>query len=282
MGAFSVASVLGVPLGLELARRGGWRLPFFAVAGLGLLVTVAATALMPPMTRHLATRATPVRFGFADLGARGAGTRAVRLALAAVGSSFLASFALVPNLSAYLQLNWRFPRAQLGYLYLAGGTVTFFSMRAAGWLVDRHGSPRVAAGATALYVAVLLALGFAVGAVPVPALFVGFMLANSTRNVAAGALTTRVPAPEERARYMSAQSATQHLAASAGAVVSSQLLRLHPDGSLAGMGVVAALAAALALLLPALLLPLQRAVGAATASPQGRPRGSTVPEPDAL
>ena len=36
MSAFSVASVLGVPAGLELARIGGWRLPFFAVAGIGL------------------------------------------------------------------------------------------------------------------------------------------------------------------------------------------------------------------------------------------------------
>src|SRR5690606_8917324 len=33
MGAFSAASVLGVPAGLELARLGGWRLPFFVVAG---------------------------------------------------------------------------------------------------------------------------------------------------------------------------------------------------------------------------------------------------------
>ncbi len=35
MGAFAVASVLGVPAGLELARLGGWRLPFIAVAALG-------------------------------------------------------------------------------------------------------------------------------------------------------------------------------------------------------------------------------------------------------
>lgn len=34
MGAFSIASVLGVPAGLELARHFGWSAPFFAVAGL--------------------------------------------------------------------------------------------------------------------------------------------------------------------------------------------------------------------------------------------------------
>src|SRR5438552_4056436 len=47
MGAFSAASVLGVPAGLELARHGSWRTPFFAVAGLGLLVVGCAIFFMP-------------------------------------------------------------------------------------------------------------------------------------------------------------------------------------------------------------------------------------------
>src|SRR2546425_576269 len=52
MGSFSIAAVLGVPTGLELALWGGWRLPFFSVAGLGLLLLPAAIALLPPLTRH--------------------------------------------------------------------------------------------------------------------------------------------------------------------------------------------------------------------------------------
>src|SRR5512145_2693268 len=53
MGSFTVASVLGVPAGLELARLGGWRAPFFAVAALGLVISGAAIALMPPLRAHL-------------------------------------------------------------------------------------------------------------------------------------------------------------------------------------------------------------------------------------
>ena len=55
MGAFSVASVLGVPLGLRLARLGGWRLPFLAVAALGVVVGVlGAAARCRRMRGHIA------------------------------------------------------------------------------------------------------------------------------------------------------------------------------------------------------------------------------------
>src|SRR2546423_1646114 len=49
MAAFSVASVLGVPAGLELARHFGWRAPFFAVGGLGALIAISAVFFLPPL-----------------------------------------------------------------------------------------------------------------------------------------------------------------------------------------------------------------------------------------
>ncbi len=53
MGAFSVASVLGVPLSLQLSVWGGWRLPFLVVGGLGLGVTAAVAASLPSLRAHL-------------------------------------------------------------------------------------------------------------------------------------------------------------------------------------------------------------------------------------
>ena len=47
MGAFSVASVIGVPLSLQLSVWGGWRLPFLVVGGLGLVVTASVAASLP-------------------------------------------------------------------------------------------------------------------------------------------------------------------------------------------------------------------------------------------
>ena len=53
MGAFAVAAVVGVPVGLELARLGGWQLPFFVISSLGVVVAFGVAAVMPPMRGHL-------------------------------------------------------------------------------------------------------------------------------------------------------------------------------------------------------------------------------------
>ena len=53
MSAFSVASVVGVPLGLYAAQLGSWRTPFFALAVIGLGVTGFAARALPPLRRHL-------------------------------------------------------------------------------------------------------------------------------------------------------------------------------------------------------------------------------------
>ena len=268
MGAFSVAAVLGVPLGLELARWGGWKLPFFAVATLGLAVGVGVYLLLPPLRGHLdPTRAAPARLPRLR--------PVVLLSLAATASTMATSFALVPNLAAWLQFNAGWPRERLGLLWMAGGAVTFFSMRVAGRLVDRFGSPRVAAGATALFLCVL-GLGFLPDRplLPVVLLFVGFMVGNSSRNVSMSTLATKVPAPDERARFLSVQSGVQHLASALGATLSTQLLSEEPSGRLVGVPRVAAFSMTLALALPLLLRMVEVRVaraGPAPPMPSSRP-----------
>jgi predicted MFS family arabinose efflux permease len=243
MSAFSVASVLGVPAGLELARIGGWRLPFFAVAGLGLALAGSSLALMPPMRGHLEHAGAPAPLPILR-------RPLVLLSLSGSATAFMASFAIIPNIAAHLQLNLGYPRARLGLLYMVGGAVTFGTMRLAGRLVDRTGAPRVAAGATALLVSVL-AIGFAFppAGLPILPVFVAFMVANSTRNVSMSTLSTQVPEAAERGRFMSAQSAVQHLAAAAGAALSSRIL-WESDGRLLGMNRLVAFSGTLSLALP--------------------------------
>jgi predicted MFS family arabinose efflux permease len=197
----------------------------------------------------------------------------VVLALLATAALMAAQFALVPNIAAYWQFNLAYPRERLGLLFVFGGLVSFATMRIAGRLADRAGAAPTAAAGTALYVVVLLA-GFIFPGRQPPALilFVGFMAASSFRMVPMQALASRVPAPDERARFMSAQSVVQHLASATGAFVASKMLWQLPGGRLGGMVGVASAAAVLASVVPGLLWLLElrvrrreRAVDAAAA-----------------
>lgn len=273
MGAFSAASVFGVPLGLELARLGGWQLPFFAVAGMGLVVIGLAIWMMPPLTGHLGARAVRSSGVLALLG-----NRTALLSLAASGCLMLGHFALIPNLSAYFQFNRGYPRGQLGFLYLVGGALNFLTMRLAGRTADRIGAARTAALGTAAYVGTLC-FGFIVPLlfVPVLALFVTFMVTSSFRFVAVQSLTTRVPDPRERAGFLSVQSCVQHLASALGAMFASQVLSSQPDGALVGMDVVAVFGALFAACVPLLMhwveprVRLREAARAAQAAPSSAP-----------
>lgn len=255
MGAFSAASVLGVPVGLELAAHGGWRLPFFAVAGTGLVLVPLAYALLPPLRGHLQGG-----------GARPAVLPMLRrpVVVASVTMMFLAmgaAFAVIPNISAYLQMNLGFPRDQLSLLYMIGGTVSFFGMRVAGRVVDRFGILAVGGVATALLVLVTAAgFGMSPPLLPATATFVGFMLAMSARNVANQTLATRVPGPQERAAFMSLQNAITHFGSSAGAMASAQVLTATATGALVGMHVVAYGSAAMVVVVFALMVVVVRAV----------------------
>jgi predicted MFS family arabinose efflux permease len=253
MGAFAVASVLGVPAGLELARVGGWRLPFIAVAGLGMLLTAGATWWLPPLRLHL--QGEPARTSLASLLRR----RPVQLSYTMTAVVMAAGFIVIPNLSAYVQFNNGYPRARLGLLWMAGGAVSFFGLRVIGALVDRFGSTRVGtAGSIALLVIHWTWFVDPPAWLPVMPIFVAYMLSNSLRNVPYNTLASRVPAPAERARFMSIQSAVQHTASACGAFLSARMLRELPDGRLHGMGRVALVSMALTALIPLMMWSLER------------------------
>ena len=267
MGAFSVASVVGVPLSLQLSVWGGWQLPFLVVGGLGLVVTAAVAASLPSLRAHLARRSEAAAPGpplFRPL---------VLTSFAMTAVTMAGGFLVIPNLSAYVQTNLGLPRNQLQWVYGIGGLVSFVTLRVVGRLVDRFGSFRVGTVAS-----VILALAFEIMFVHPPrggpmvamVMSISLFFALSSRNVSYNTLATRVPEPAERARFMSFQSAVQHLASALGASVSAQVLFVQPDGSLGNVPMLGRMAIALTLALPVLLYLVERGV-----------RGK-APPPDAL
>ena len=275
MAAFSVASVVGVPLGLYAAELGDWRTPFFALAVLGLGVTGYAWRALPPLRGHLlGTRGPATRTR--DLLAR----RDVRLTLGAAAAMTFSVFMIVPYIRSFLQNNHGVADEQIKFLYLVGGIASFAVVRVTGPTVDRIGSTPVAALGTAL-VAGTMAIGFlpAAPVLPVMLVFSLFMCTASLRGVPLSALASKLPAAHERAQYMSLQSAVQHLASSAGAVVAAQIVVSAPDHHLIHIDIVVGLSAAVALAMPLLMWPVERRVRArlAAAAPAELPRAQATP-----
>jgi predicted MFS family arabinose efflux permease len=241
MGAFSAASVLGVPLGLELARLSTWHTPFVAVAGFGAVVTVGARLLLPRLDGHLreGQRAPPI--SRARLG-RLLTRPEVVFAYVIVASTNFSSFLFIPNISALLQQNFGFPREDLGALYLVGGAISFFTMRGAGALVDRFGSARLMAVGVVAFSLIVGSIGiYETAILPITVVFALFMVFQSTRNVSQQTMTSKVPNAEERGGFQSISSAVQHGASATGAVVSSAMLH-ESAGRLEGMPVLAVVA----------------------------------------
>jgi predicted MFS family arabinose efflux permease len=200
MGAFSVASVVGVPLGLYLASHFSWHLPFIVLGVLSLAIWAVIYFVMPDMRGHIGPR--PIPFG----------ERA-----AAVFGLFRSSsvrFALL--LTALMML-----------------AVTLFTSPLAGRLSDRYGKVPVFTLFTLATLPVMLVLTRLTPA-PLPqVLFLAALLfAVSGRFVPATALATSVVPPQQRGSFMSLNSSVQQLAAGTAAYLAGLIVVKTAGGSL--------------------------------------------------
>jgi len=190
MGAFSVATVVGVPAGLWMAQAGG-----------GGCHSWPCRRSASSWQREPSSSCRPCAATWCTPGRR---RRAAT-----------PSFASRPPCSASAPPPRPWPRPSRSsptwppsssstpgspgaarFLYMVGGALSFAVLRVVGHAIDRFGAPRVAAVGTAVMLA-NLALDFvpAEPMLPAWALFVLFILANSFRNPALSTLASRVPGP---------------------------------------------------------------------------------------
>ena len=53
MGAFSIAAIAGVPLGVKLAEKYGWASPFYVVSMSAFIVVLLIVSLLPKLVTHI-------------------------------------------------------------------------------------------------------------------------------------------------------------------------------------------------------------------------------------
>ena len=131
MSSFSLATVIGVPIGLYIASQFGWHWTFTSLAGMSALILLVASRIVPSIHGHLA-KAT-VRNPVQTLKVMLLNKNYMRV-YAFMIMLMLAGFTVFPFISPYLVYNVGLQEGELTYVYALGGFCTFFSSRFIGRL----------------------------------------------------------------------------------------------------------------------------------------------------
>jgi predicted MFS family arabinose efflux permease len=238
MSAFSIAQVAGVPLGLYLADKLGWHVPFLSLAALSGIIWIFAAVRLPKVRAHVETSRgeTPVR-RFMGILANANHLRA--LALMAVIT--LGGFIIIPDLANYLVSNVRLTNGELRWVYLIGGATTLFTMNGVGRLADRFGQMRIF---TIMIISSVIAAFLITHLSIVPAIVAitsstFFMVSMTGRFVPAMAIITSSVEPEYRGGFMSINSAVSQLSAAIAAYMAGWFIHDGSNHQLVGFGNVA-------------------------------------------
>ena len=233
MMAFSLASVLGVPLGLTAADHLalGWRAPFLLLGAFSLLLLALVAIALPHV--HRAPRAAGESL-MTSLAAVFAVPRHW-IAFGFTAALMFSGFVIITYLSPTLVGNAGLENHQLKYIYMTGGLCTFVSMPLIGRLSDRFGLFRVFTIVALLsmpFMWIITHLGYAPSLWHILPLTTLFMITVSGRVAPGFTLITGAAEPRHRGGFLSVNTAVQQITCGLAALVAGHILISTPNGGL--------------------------------------------------
>ncbi len=246
MASFSIASVIGIPIGLQLAHLYSWRAPFMFIVLLSLPV-LAMLFRLPKMVGHLEAY---VPISPTGLIARTVADSQQVVALFFSGIITISAFSVIPFLTPFFVGNLKFPEAWLGYIYLVGGVLTFFASRQIGIWSDRYGKRKVFVIVALLSLVPIFMVTHIVSASIWMVFVISslFMMLVSGRFVPVVALLTSCVPASQRGSFMAFNSCVQQLSAGVAALISGYILQTTETGALLHFGWLGVLSMVLTLL----------------------------------
>jgi predicted MFS family arabinose efflux permease len=256
MAAFSVASVLGVPMGLFLASLSDWHMPFYILTVLSVLSLGMIIRYIPNITDHLKNdlvRPNPMVV-IRRVTGNSNQMRAITLSVMIMFGQFM----IIPFLSAYTVANIGFTEMQLTYVYMAGGAFTIFTSPWVGKLSDRYGKLRIFTIFMVLNV-IPIAVITNLGVTPIPFVLMistMFFVTSNGRYVPAAAIITGTARPENRGSFLGFNSAIQQIATGFASLIAGIIIGENAAGELTNYNVVGYIAIVFSLL----CIPIARRV----------------------
>ncbi len=212
MTAFSMASVLGVPISLYMANHLSWHAPFFLIVGLGFFILPAVMRYVPSMTGHLQntpTKKIAIWQTFKNIFS----VRTQRAGLLLNAGLMLGHFCIIPFINPYMEFNVGISKDHAALIYMVGGALTLVSAMIWGRLADKFGKLNIFIVCAVLS---LIPIWFITNMPPTPLGLVltttgiWFVMANG-RTICAQAMVSNVVAAEHRGSFMSFNSSIQQL-----------------------------------------------------------------------
>ncbi len=257
--AFAGAQVLGLPVGILLANRWDWHMPFFAIIGVAVPASLIIIFFMKPVAGHLTLKQehSPWRH------------LARTLFEPKYTAAFVATMALTsggyligPFMSTFMVNNIGISLHDLPTIYLFTGLCTVVTGPLIGKASDRFGKFRSFVFGTILTI-VMLAIYINLGPtslyamLPIAALlYVGLF----SRNVPAQALFSAVPEPAKRGAFNAIMASLQQFSGGFASVFAGLIIVQTSTGRLQHFDWMGYVVIATALLALALLYLIHRAI----------------------
>ena len=232
MTAFSLASILGLPVGLMFAGWFGWHAPFLLLVGIGCIVWLVGSQTLPELPPHTHGTTHDAWAQMKTILLHPNHQRAFALIAALTGGGAL----IYPYLTPSMVANAGLPESMMSFIYIFGGAATLFSSPYVGHLSDRLGKLRIFTWLILLSIIPTLII---TNMPPLPVWLIlltttCYMVFTSGRFVPAMAMITASVEPRYRGGFMSVNSAFQQLSAGLATSLAALLVESGANGRING------------------------------------------------
>ena len=237
MSSFSLAAVVGMPMGLLLANWLSWRIPFVTLALLTVLIIVAAYRYLPVIKAHGQHSYHSASVGTFSLTGQLKSVFMNRnhiVAFSLISVVMFSSYLVIPFIGLYMISNVGMYEHELPYLYFIGGLCTFFTANLFGRFTDRYGQRLMFGILAAMSMIPILWVTHITEAslVLMLAATTLFMVLVTGRVIPLMALITVSVRPHLRGSFMTFHMSIQQLSAGLGSLIAGSIMQITAQGQI--------------------------------------------------
>lgn len=237
MSAFSIASILGVPIGLAIADKYGWQKTFWFIVFFSIPILLLSIKVFPDLKGHIKKSKFKMELmRFLKL-LKNMDYFKSYLFILIIGTS---TFMLVPFLSPYGVKNVGIEIEDLKYIYLVGGFFTVITSRIIGKLTDKVGTLKVfLILAIISFIPIYLYTNAPqMQLTPYLALSAFFMVIVSGRFIPAMTMVSEIAAEDERGTFMGLLNSIRAWASALATLIAGAIIVEQKDGKLENFDLV--------------------------------------------